>query len=285
MVRAAVRSDPDPAFTGNVEVVKHLDLVQPIDWRPLLEETDTVIHLAGIAHITTGLTADLYNRVNHLATAQAAAAAAKFGVRHFVFISSIRAQCGPTSDHVLTERDRPAPSDPYGRSKLAAEAAVSSSGVPFTILRPVLLYGPGVKGNFATLLRIAQSTWPLPLKRFNNRRSLLGIENFISALNFVLEAPNTLGKTYIVADPGTAPSLAELIALMRQTQGLRTKLFPIPGAILSIPLRLLRRGDLWQRVGEDLQADPAELIAAGWRPKHGATEGVVALASSMTKSA
>jgi len=157
IVRAAVRSDPNPPFKADIEVVKHPDLAQPIDWRPLLEGTDIVIHLAGIAHITTSLGPALYDRVNHLATAQAAATAAQRGIRRFVFVSSIRAQSGPASNHALTERDPPTPSDAYGRSKLAAEAAVALSGVPFTILRPVLLYGPGVKGNLATLLRAARS--------------------------------------------------------------------------------------------------------------------------------
>ena len=122
------------------------------------------------------------------------AAAARNGIRHFVFVSSIRAQSGPSADHALTERDEPAPTDAYGRSKLAAEAAVRAAGVPFTILRPALLYGPGVKGNFALLLRAALSRWPLPVKDFVNRRSLLGIDNFISAMSFVLSESPTRGR-------------------------------------------------------------------------------------------
>jgi nucleoside-diphosphate-sugar epimerase len=89
-----------------------------------------------------------YDRVNHRATAALAAAARDAGVSRFVFISSIRAQTGPVADNVVSERDTPRPTDAYGRSKLAAERAVVASGVPFTILRPVLVYGPGVKGNF-----------------------------------------------------------------------------------------------------------------------------------------
>lgn len=152
----------------------------------------------------------LYDRVNRLTVEQAAIAAARAGVSRFVFVSSIRAQCGPSADHALTERDPPAPTDDYGRSKLAAEDAVRASGTAFTILRPVLLYGRGVKGNFATLLRAAGSPWPLPVRQFNNRRSLLGIDNFVSALSFVLSAAATVGGTYVVADPGIPPSLSEL---------------------------------------------------------------------------
>src|SRR6202034_3587872 len=149
------------------------------DWSPYLEGITQVVHLAGIAH-TGGVDVERYERVNRDATAELSAAAARSGVRHFVFVSSIRAQSGPSADHALTENDEPGPTDAYGRSKLAAEAAVRSAGVPFTILRPALFYGPGVKGNFATLLRAALSPWPLPVKDFVNRRSLLSVDNFIS---------------------------------------------------------------------------------------------------------
>jgi UDP-glucose 4-epimerase len=277
IVRAAVRSDPNPPFKADIEVVKHPDLAQPIDWRPLLEGTDIVIHLAGIAHITTSLGPALYDRVNHLATAQAAATAAQRGIRRFVFVSSIRAQSGPACNHALTERDPPTPSDAYGRSKLAAEAAVALSGVPFTILRPVLLYGPGVKGNLATLLRAARSPWPLPVKLFGNRRSLLGTKNFISALRFVLSAPQTIGGTYVVADPGIPPSIGELIAMMREAQGRRPRLVPIPPALVELPLRLLGRGELWRRLGGDLRVDPGKLIAAGWKPPEDTRTGIAAM--------
>lgn len=277
MVRAAARSDPDPPFKADIEVVKHPDLVQPIDWRPLLEGTDIVIHLAGIAHITTSLDPDLYDRVNHLATAQAAAAAAQCGVRRFIFVSSIRAQCGPASDQALTERDPPRPSEAYGQSKLAAEAAVASSGVPFTILRPVLLYGPEVKGNLAMLLRVARSPWPLPVKLFGNKRSLLSIRNFISALRFVLSAPQTIGATYVVADPGIPPSIAELITMMREAQSRQPRLVPIPPALFELPLRLVGRGELWRRLGGDLRVDPGKLIATGWRPPEDTRSGIAAM--------
>lgn len=282
MVRAAVRAVPQPPFDKGVVPIIHPDLTDPIDWQPLLAGIDIVIHLGGIAHIGGGVGPAVYDRVNRLATEQLAQAAAKAAVRRFVFVSSIRAQSGPSAGHDLTERDSECPIDPYGRSKLAAEQAVRSSGVPFTILRPVLLYGLGVKGNFATLLRIARSSWPLPLQSFGNRRSLLGIENFISAITFALDAPNTLGETYIVADPGMAPSLAEMMVTLRKAQGRVARLFPMPTAALSVPLRLLGRGDLWQRIGGDLQADPGKLISAGWRPKHSTKDGLTALALRIT---
>ncbi len=276
-VRAAVRSAPHPPFAKGVEAVLHQDLTDSIDWQPLLAGIDVVIHLAGIAHIGRGVAPQAYDRVNRLATEQAAHAAASAGVSRFVLVSSIRAQSGASAGHVLTESDLARPSDPYGRSKLAAEEAVRLSGVAFTILRPVLLYGPGAKGNFSTLLHIAKTFWPLPLRQFQNRRSLLGIDNFVAALTFILGAPNTIGETYIVADPGRAPSLSEVVATLRQTQNLPPRLFSMPTGTLAVPLRLLGRGELWQRIGGDLQVDCAKLLAAGWRPRHDTATGLKAL--------
>jgi UDP-glucose 4-epimerase len=279
-LRAAVRSPPQPPFGTGVEVIRHPDLAQPIDWGPLLAGMDAVIHLAGIAHTGRGVGPDRYDRVNRLATEQAAQAAARAGVRRFVFVSSIRAQCGPAAASVLTERDPALPSDDYGRSKLAAEAAVRGSDVAYTILRPVLLYGPGAKGNFAALVRAASSPWPLPARQFTNRRSLLGIANFISALSFVLATPDAAGETYVVADPGAPPSLAELIATLRQAQGRRPLLLPLPTSLVELPLRILGRGDLWQRLGGNLRVAPDKLIAAGWRPPHDTRSGLAAMVRS-----
>jgi nucleoside-diphosphate-sugar epimerase len=275
-VRAAVRRPPQPPFAAGVEVVQHPDLSQSFDWAPFLAGVDQVVHLAGIAH-TGGVAPQLYDRVNRQATAELAAAAARAGVRHFVFVSSIRAQTGPSADHAVTERDQAAPSDAYGRSKLAAETAVRTSGVPFTILRPALFYGPGVKGNFALLLRAALSPWPLPVKDFVNRRSLLSIDNFISALNFVLSSPATLGETYIVADPGIPPRLPDLIATLRKAQGRWPLILPLPTHYIETPLRLLRRNGVWERLGGNLRVDAGKLIAAGWQPVHDTWGGLTAL--------
>jgi nucleoside-diphosphate-sugar epimerase len=277
-VRAAARRLPQPPFTAGVEVVQHPDLSQAFDWTPALDGVEQVIHLAGIAHTGRGVAPELYDRVNHLATAELAAAAARARVQQFVYVSSIRAQSGAAADHALTERDAAAPTDAYGRSKLAAETAVRAAGVPFTILRPALFYGPGVKGNFALLLRAARSRWPLPVRDFVNRRSLLGIDNFISALEFVLSTPAALGETYVVADPGMPPRLADMMATLRKAADRRWPLVvPMPTHYLETPLRLLHRDDVWDRLGGNLRVDPGKLIAAGWQPAHDTRSGLVAL--------
>jgi nucleoside-diphosphate-sugar epimerase len=282
-VRAGVRTPPQPPFQAGVETVHYGDLSQPRDFGSQLADVDQVVHLAAIAHTGQGVDPEIYDCVNRLATAELAHAAAKAGVRHFVFVSSIRAQSGPSADHALTERDEPAPTDAYGRSKLAAEAAVRSAGVPFTILRPALLYGPGAKGNFALLLRAALSRWPLPVKDFVNRRSLLGIDNFISALAFILSSPHTIGETYIVADPGIPPALPGLIATVRHAQGRWSLLLPLPPHYVESPLRWMGRDELWERLGDNLRVDPGKLIAAGWHPAHDTREGLTALVQAQSR--
>ena len=154
-VRAAMRQPAD-IFPRSVEVIAVSDLTRPVEWRPLLRDIDTVVHLAGIAHAGPEIAEEAYDRVNRLATAELAGAAKIMGIKHLVFMSSVRAQTGPASDTILRETDAPRPTDFYGRSKLAAEDAVRAAGVPFTILRPVLIYGPNVKGNFARLMALAR---------------------------------------------------------------------------------------------------------------------------------
>jgi UDP-glucose 4-epimerase len=209
-----------------------------------------------------------------------ARAAARAGVKHFVFVSSVRAQSGPAADHVLTERDAPRPSDPYGRSKLAAEAAVAASGVPFTILRPVLIYGPSLKGNLATLARLASWPLPLPFGAFANRRSLLGIDNLVSAIMFVLQNPATRGEIFLVADR-TPISLAEIVTAFCHGVGRRPHLFSMPPRPMETIVRLAGGAALWERIGGELVVDPAKLMAAGWSP---ATDTKAALMKSVQAS-
>jgi nucleoside-diphosphate-sugar epimerase len=263
-VRAVARRKPSPPLPDAVEVTQG-DLGEPIAWEPLLGAVDAVVHLAALTHTGGGIAPERHDRINHQASAALAYAAARAGVKHFVFVSSVRAQSGPAADHVLTERDDPRPSDPYGRSKLAAEAAVAASGVAFTILRPVLIYGPGLKGNLATLARLASSPLPLPFGGLANRRSLLGIDNFVDAIAFVLRHPATRGETFLVADREPI-SPAELVASFRNGLGRRPGLFSVPPRLIEAVARLVGGAALWGRVGGDLVVDPAKLMAAGWSP-------------------
>lgn len=277
-VRAAMRQPAD-VFPRAVEVVAVSDLTRPVEWRALLKGIDTVVHLAGIAHAGPEIAEGAYDRVNRLATAELANAAKAVGIRHLVFISSIRAQSGPSSAAILSETDEPRPTDAYGRSKLAAEQAVRASGVPFTILRPVLIYGPGVKGNLDRLIRLARKPWPLPLGLCRNRRSMLARQNLVGAIHFALQTPSAIGETYIVADPEPL-TLAEIVAALRAGQGRRPGLLPVPTSLIALAANALSRGDDWQRVGGPMVADPGKLVAAGWRPAIDTRSGLAALAAT-----
>lgn len=276
-VRAAMRQPAD-VFPRSVEVVAVSDLTRPIEWRSLLKGVETVVHLAGIAHAGPEIDEAAYDRVNRLATAELAGAAHAAGLRHLILMSSIRAQSGPSSMEILRETSTPRPTDAYGRSKLAAEDAVRSSRVPFTILRPVLIYGRGVKGNVARLLRLADSPWPLPLALCHNRRSLLARENLIAAIHWVLATPASLGETYCVADPGPL-TLAEIVTALRQGAGHAPRLLPVPPLLLAAAFKAFSRTEEWERLGGSLVADPQKLLRAGWQPPVQTRVGLTTLAS------
>ena len=264
-VRAAVRDRRRRSFAPGVEIALLPDLAGPVDWAPLVCGMDGVVHLAGIAHVGLEIPDAIYDRVNHLATAALADTASMAGVRRFVFMSSTRAQAGAASNEPLTEDAAPQPADAYGRSKLAAEAAVRASGLSHTILRPALVYGPNPKGNVASLMRIASKPIPLPFGAFANRRSLLAIDNLIAAVRFALENPGVENETFLVADPDPI-SFAELVAGLRTAAGRKPWLVPVPPALLSGLLGLIGRRDVAERLSGTLIAEPTKLLAAGWRP-------------------
>jgi nucleoside-diphosphate-sugar epimerase len=275
-VRAAMRQPAD-VFPRSVEVIAVSDLTRPVEWRPLLRGVETVVHLAGIAHAGPEIAEQAYDRVNRLATAELASAAKTIGIGHLLFMSSIRAQSGPASTRILRENDAPRPTDAYGRSKLAAEDAVRAADVPFTILRPVLIYGPGVKGNFARLMELAREPWPLPLGLCRNRRSLLARQNLIDAIHFALASPAAKGETYVVADP-TPLTLTEIVTALRAGEGRTPGLLPVPPALIALASRALGRAEEWERLGGTLVADPIKLMHAGWKPAPDTRAGLAALA-------
>jgi nucleoside-diphosphate-sugar epimerase len=250
---------------ANVSSVKLPDLSRPFDWAPLLAQCDAVVHLAGIAHKFA--VDDLYDRVNHQATAALAKAATSCGIKHLIFISSIAAQSGSFADHELTETDPPKPNNAYGRSKLAAEKAVRSSGIQFTILRPVVIYGTGEKGNFAAIHRISRLPIPLPFGALKAQRSVLSIENFNSAIETALINRRAYGEVFIVADP-VPVTVADLISRHRTILGRPDWLLPVPEGLLEAGLRTVGQSATWERLGRPLVASPKKLLGIGWVPQY-----------------
>jgi nucleoside-diphosphate-sugar epimerase len=271
-VRAATRRQG--SFPNSVEDVIIPDLKNPIDWNPILQGVDIIIHLAGPAHNKIPESAySEFDQVNWLATQRLADAAKDVGVERIVYISSVRAQVDASAVQAVREQDEPRPTNQYGRSKLAAEQAIQAAGVPFTIFRPVVVYGPHPKGNMRTLVRLARSPLPLPVASFTNRRSLLAVDNLISAIIFALNNPVTIGETYLVADykPMT---ISEIVTMLRKIQGRSSSIISVPQVIVRLLLMLCGRTNLWSRFSGDLVVDTSKLESAGWRPAIDTYEGL-----------
>ena len=271
--RSATPASPD------VEHVAIGDLGVPVDWQPLLDGVDHVVHSAGLAHADGNIPEERYRAVNTEATLALARAAQAAGVRRFIFLSSIRAQSGPISEQPLNEVDTPAPSDAYGRSKLAAEQGLAGLDLDWVALRPVLVYGAGVKANMAALLKLAKLPVPLPLGGLSARRSLLAIENLSAAIAFSLTQACPARRSYIVSDPEPL-SVAQMLAAMRAGLGRGPGLIPVPSALLALAARLAGRSAAYERLANGLVASPAALIKAGWRPPAETKVALAQLAAS-----
>jgi UDP-glucose 4-epimerase len=273
-VRALLRRPASvPPQTTNAVIG---DLAKLQNMSAALEGVDAIIHSAGLAHGMSGVPEDDYRLINTEATIALARAARRAGAKRFVFLSSIRAQCGPTADAVLTETVPARPTDAYGRSKLAAERGLAELDLDWVSLRAVLVYGPGVKGNMAQLMRLARSPFPLPLGSLSARRSLLASENLAAAIETVLAAPGPLQRVFIVADP-EALTIPEMIAALRAGLGREPGVFPLPPTLLKIIFHAASRQEIYQRLSGPLIADPTALRSLGWAPSTPTATGLAKL--------
>jgi nucleoside-diphosphate-sugar epimerase len=273
VVRAVTRR---PAlFPDSVESAIIPDLTTATDWKPILQGVNAIVHLAGLAH-AHGINDDNpeFDQINWIATQRLAQAAQEAGVERLIFLSSVRAQTGASAPRILTELDEPHPTNSYGRSKLRAEEAIRASGVPFTIFRPVVIYGPNPKGNMQTLVRLAHSNFPLPFASFTSRRSVLGIDNLISAIVFALETPATINETYLLAD-SQPMTIGEILKILRQKIGRPSLSLYVPQALIRILLVALGRGELWSRLVGNLVVDTRKFQSLGWRPVRSSAEGLI----------
>jgi nucleoside-diphosphate-sugar epimerase len=241
------------------------DIARPQNMAQALADVDAIIHSAGLSVAASGRPEDDYRVLNVEATIGLARAAQRAGVRRFVFISSIRAQAGPTDPRPLTEKMEPRPTDAFGRSKLAAEQGLATVGLDWVALRLATVYGPGVTGNMARLIQLARSPWPLPFGALKSRRSLLSLDNLADAVDCVLRADASLRRPLIVADPGVL-TVGEMIGAMRRGLGRGPGLVPIPPRILEFMLRVAGREEAYERLAAPLTAVPSALVQLGWHP-------------------
>lgn len=274
-VRAAVRRLPKTANKSNSEYVLVGDLGEEVEWAPLLRGVESVVHLAGIAH-KSAPDSSIYDLVIRRATARLVQAARAANVKRFIFISSIAAQAGSAVAHAINETDNAQPTDFYGRAKLAAEIAISNSGLSYTILRPVLVYGAGARGNMAALMRLAATNIPLPFGSITARRSLLARENLLDAIRFSLCDDRALNETFLVADRDAFP-LPEIISILRRGIGRPPLMFSTPPALLRAAAMMFGQSEKWDRIGTDLVADTSKLERAGWAPTLTTEAGLTAM--------
>jgi nucleoside-diphosphate-sugar epimerase len=256
---------PQPVPAG-AEAVVTGDLMSPADWRAALEGVDHVVHMAGLAHAGPGLDEALYRRINTEATLELACAAETAGIDRFIYLSSIKALTDAFDGPPLTEDMQPDPGDAYGRSKLAAERGLADLALDWVALRPVLIYGPGVKANMAALLRLARLPVPLPLGGLKAPRSLLAVENLASAILFALTPACPARQSYALSDPEPI-SVSDMLAAMRAGMGRGPGLLPVPETWLRWLAHFAGREDTFLKLAGSLVARPERLLSAGWRPQ------------------
>lgn len=281
-VRAASRSPQTIRTSPGLTAVAAPDLGPDADWAPLLHDCDVVIHLAARVHVLHETAADPeadFQRVNAHGTATLARQAADCGVRRLVLASSIKVNGETTpQDHPFTANDPMAPQDPYARSKADAERALwavcSEGTLQGVVVRPPLVYGPGAKGNFATLLSAVRRHLPLPLACIGNRRSLISRHNLASALTLCADHPAAPGQTFLVSD-GEDLSTADLIRQMAQALSTHAVMLPVPDPLLRILLTCSGQRRLIPRLLDSLTVDAMPIRhRCGWQPPQTVDDGI-----------
>lgn len=256
------------------------------EWGPALTGCDAVVHLAARVHVMHDTATDPlaeFRAANVAGTLRLAEQAAAAGLGHMVFLSSIKANGEETID-VPFGPDNAAPVDPYGISKLEAEHGLADiaarTGMAVTVLRPPLVYGPGVKGNFRSLIGLIDRGLPLPLGLVSNRRSLIGIGNLCDAVHACLAHPPAPGslRTFTLAD-SEAVSSGELVRRLAHALGRPARLLPVPPALMRLAGSLTGKSAAVQRLTASLEVESRTIAAAiGWRPPSTLDQGLQAVA-------
>ena len=292
-VRGVVR-DPSRSAGLSCEITKVRDIEPDTDWSGSLIGVGMVVHLAARVHMMRDSATDPlaeFRRVNVAGTLNLARQSAAAGVRRFVFLSSVKVNGETTGSRAkgkvareengrvgFSEKDTPNPQDPYSVSKWEAELALkhiaAETGMEVVILRPPLVYGPGVKANFAALMRAVQRGWPLPLGSVQNQRSLVALDNLVDFIVTCITHPQAANQTFLVSD-GQDLSTTELVRGMAQAAGVPARLLPVPVWALQAGASLLGKGDAVQRLCGNLQVDMSKARSLlGWVPPVSVEEGL-----------
>jgi nucleoside-diphosphate-sugar epimerase len=257
-------------------VIDRLELMT--NWSNVLQGVDVIIHLAAKVHVMEGnVPLEEFCKVNSDATKRLAEQAAQCGVRRFVFMSSIKVNGEFTVEGApFTEENGLDIADPYGKSKLIAEQCLlelsQKSPMDVVILRPCLVFGPGVKANFLKMMGLVNKGLPLPFGRIKNKRSFIFIDNLVLAITVVINEPKAANQVYVVAD-NEAWSLPELVDCIAHKMGKKSRLFTIPGLL---PLfKLLGLTALSNRLFGSLEVSNEKIkTQLGWVPPVTSAEGI-----------
>jgi UDP-N-acetyl-alpha-D-quinovosamine dehydrogenase len=276
-MRSAARAAPKPPGIEDCAVG---EIDESTDWSVALSGITCVVHLAGRTHRVREHAMEAlneYRRINVEGTRRLAEHAAAAGVRRLVFLSSIKVN-GESSDRPFTEDDAPRPEDAYGISKWEAEQALArvagKTRLDVTILRPPLVYGPGVAGNFLRLLDLVAHGVPLPFASIENRRSLLYVGSLVAAILKAITAPQAAGRTYLVSD-GEDTSTPDLVRKLARELGVGTRLFSCPPLLLEKVAALVGRHRDLERLTGSLQADVSRICRElAWRPPYTLVQGL-----------
>jgi len=273
-VNGTVRSVMSVDFPGAVTKFVIKDIDSKTDWQNALESVDVVIHLAGRVHVMKDTAIDAlseFRRVNVEGTLKLARQAVEDGVQRFIFISSIKVNGeGSILGQPYTPEDQPAPVDPYGISKREAEDGLrqlaSETGMEVVIIRPPLVYGPGVKANFQSMMHWLDKGIPLPLGAIHNRRSLVSLDNLIDLIVTCIHHPAAANQIFIAGD-GEDLSTTELLQRMAAALGKKAWLIPVPGFILEFGASLVGKQAITQKLCGSLQVDISKARdLLGWKP-------------------
>ncbi|RKS23992.1 nucleoside-diphosphate-sugar epimerase [Pseudomonas sp. WPR_5_2] len=257
-----------------VNAVQISDIDGQTDWKALLKSVDVVVHAAARVHVMREQAADAlaaFRKVNVEGTLNLARQAADAGVKRFIFISSIKVNGEGTLAGVpFTADDVPNPDDPYGLSKLEAEqglkALATVTGMEIVIIRPVLVYGPGVKANFLSMMQWLYKGIPLPFGAIRNRRSLIFLDNLVDLIVTCLDHPAAANQTFLASD-GDDVSTSDLLRKLARCMGKSAHLVPIPVWLMSTMSTLLGKQALAQRLFGSLQVDLSKnRQLLGWTP-------------------
>lgn len=256
---------------------------QDTNWRPALVGVNMVVHLAARVHVMADASADplqAFRQVNVMATLHLARQAAAAGVQRFVFISSVKVNGEESAPgRPFAADDTPEPQDPYGVSKMEAEQGLreiaADTGMAVVIIRPPLVYGPGVKANFFSMMQWLSRGVPLPLGAIDNRRSLVALDNLVDLILLCCHHPAAVNQTFMVSDDEDLSTTA-LLRRMGQALGRPARLVPLPPSWLLAAAALVGKAGVANRLCGSLQVDIAKTQRLlGWVPPITVDEGLL----------